>query len=52
MLSQFLLKQPVLLDGGDRHNLVGESRLGAHHLVLHHQDAGLMDFHVITDSEL
>jgi hypothetical protein len=42
----------VLLDGGHCHNFVGESRLGAHQSVFPHQDAGLMDFHFISNTEI
>ena len=52
VLRQFLSKKPVLLDGGDRHNLVGESRLGEHHLVLTRKNAGLMYFHFIANAEI
>ena len=42
----------MLLDGGDCHNFVGESRLGAHQTVFPHEDAGLMNFHVITNTKI
>lgn len=52
VLGQFLSKKPVLLDGGDRHHFVCEGRLRAHYLVFSHQDAGLMNFHVIAYAEI
>jgi hypothetical protein len=42
----------VLLNGGDRHNFVCESRIWSHHFVFPSKDAGLMYFHVITNAEI